>query len=116
MSDVSNMIQTFGLAVAILICIGIFAWRVIVWFKPWAEKVITAHLTLVAALTECQKRQEAALEKVADTHAKQTETLVKQTGLITELKEASVTSNQILAAFQCNASKSIAQVEPKRVA
>ena len=101
MGDVSNMIQTFGLAVTILIAVGFFAWRVIVWFKPWAEKVITAHLTLVAALTECQRRQESALEKVAESHSKQTDNLVKQTGLITELKEASVTSNQILAAFQC---------------
>ena len=96
MGDVSNMIQTFGLAVTILFLVGLFIWRVVIWFKPWAEKVIVAHLTLVAALTECQKRQEAALETMASTHS-------NQTGLLKELKEASVTQNEILAAFQCKA-------------
>lgn len=99
MSDVSNMIQTFGLAVTILIFMGLFLWRIVVWFKPWAEKVISAHLSLVQALTECQRRQEAALETMASTHS-------KQTTLLTELKDSSVTSNQILAAFKCNASPS----------
>jgi small-conductance mechanosensitive channel len=110
MSDLSNMVQTFGLAVTGLIALSWFIWQCVRWLKPWAEKVLQAHLDFIrrteeaiATLIQSQQKQEGTLEKIVDTQVKQTDNIVKQTGLMTEWKEASVTQTQLLATFQCKA-------------
>lgn len=60
MQDIASLIQNFGLAVAILIVLGIFLWRLLVWIKPWIEKLITAHLAFVTTTS-------AAVAKITDT-------------------------------------------------
>lgn len=47
MAEFANLIQNFGLAVAILIALGVFLWRLLVWIKPWVEKLVNAHLAFV---------------------------------------------------------------------
>lgn len=59
MQDIASLIQNFGLAVAILIVLGIFLWRLLVWIKPWIEKLVTAHLAFVTSTS-------AAVEKIGE--------------------------------------------------
>lgn len=60
MQDVANLIQNFGLAVAILIVLGVFLWRLLVWVKPWIEKLINTHIAFVNSTS-------ATVAKISDT-------------------------------------------------
>lgn len=74
MSEWAQIVQTLGVAGACLLGLCMFCWRVLVWIRPWIEKVFSAHLELVdktsgaiQGLTESLHRQESTLSQVAKT-------------------------------------------------
>jgi hypothetical protein len=65
----AEMIQTFGLATAMLIVMGIFLWRLLGWIKPWAEKGMEAHLRFIAKTAETNEKLSDTLESTRKTIA-----------------------------------------------
>ncbi len=95
MTEIYDAIKSFG-------AIGLFA-ILAMWLKPWAEKMFTAHLSLVKTLSDTQQRHEDSLKKLSETteklatnQAMQTSTLNKVADTLVEVKDAAVTSNEIL--------------------
>lgn len=64
MTEFVQLLQAFGLPVALLAIVGLAIWRIILWLKPWAERAIQGHIDLLDATTK-------SLEKISDLHEQQ---------------------------------------------
>lgn len=86
MQDIASLIQNFGLAVAILIVLGIFLWRLLVWLKPWVERLITTHIAFVNNTNTAVSKISETIDELKCVHA---ETASKLEELVTSSKKAS---------------------------
>lgn len=53
-----------GVAITILAVFVLVMWRVVSWVKPWAEKIISSHLTLIETMKAQAPKQTRALEEL----------------------------------------------------
>ena len=90
MADFVDVAKNFGVAASVLFAMGMFFWRVLVWLKPWAERMFQAHISLVTTLNDTQRKHETTLQQMADTQE-------AQTSLLGEMKTASIKTSEILS-------------------
>ena len=69
MQDLAALIQNLGLAVVLLLAIGIAFWRVIVWIKPWVERLITSHIAFVNSTDAAVTKLTDSVEELKHLHA-----------------------------------------------
>lgn len=103
MSDFTEILKNFGVAVAVLFALLIAIWRIAVWLKPWLEKLFTAHLSLVNAISQTQEKHTDSLQKIAEgqtqivaSQSQMASSQLQQTILIREVKELVATDRKIL--------------------
>lgn len=106
MQDLAALIQNFGLAVAILIVLGVFLWRLLVWLKPWIEKLVSAHLAFVASTSEAVAKISETVDELKLLH---TETAHQLQSTANQLGDIATTSKRASEILQAMANK---QSEP----
>lgn len=58
-TEIFQVVQSFGLPAGMLAALCLFLWRVLCWLKPWAEKLFERHIALLEENTKAvQKLQE----------------------------------------------------------
>lgn len=77
MDDAIKLIQNLGFPTAVCLAVGAFLWRLMVWLKPRADKIIDAHLGLVTTLATEQRKHNEALTQIAVTQQQQASLLMK---------------------------------------
>lgn len=55
LTEVSDWVSHVGFPVALLLLIGVFFWRIVVWFRPHAELLIARHVQFTTTVEENTK-------------------------------------------------------------
>lgn len=96
MEDFLKFASQYGVTGAILLALLFALWRILTWLKPWAEKLFAAHLAMINAVTETQQKHDESLKQIAVTQERLATNQDKQTELLVQLKNASVSSSRVL--------------------
>ncbi len=57
MAEYLDAVDRFGVAVTLLIAIGVTAWRVVKWLAPRVDKVVDSHVSFVSKVGDQVERQ-----------------------------------------------------------
>lgn len=66
MTDFIQLVNLFGVPVAVMAVMGYFFWSVAKWFKPRADQIIDAHLGLIDAIKENNSENSQRLRELAE--------------------------------------------------
>lgn len=94
MAEFYTLVQTFGFPAGSLITLSVFLWRVLIWLKPYVEKIIDAHVNMISTTTvtikqlgEAQEKQADTLVSLAATHEQQSKVLQQQTVRLDQIQQ-----------------------------
>ena len=86
MEEAAQIAKQFGGWGVLLLIV----WRVMLWLRPYIEKLFAAHLSLVDSLKDSQVKHNLAIERIATTQCQQADVL-------TELEETALSNSRLLA-------------------
>ncbi len=71
MMDLANKLfdkmgPTESVLVVCLVALAWFLWRLTAWFKPWGEKLITSHLSMISTVQDSSVKQAESMVKLAE--------------------------------------------------